>query len=47
MNYIWAAENGDDPSAEGYVPAHWDPQSPIIVVTECTNAQIDTLFPAS
>ena len=47
MNYIWAAANGDDPSAEGYVPAHWDPQSPIIVVTECTNAQIDTLFPAS
>ena len=44
MNYIWAAANGDDPSAEGYVPAHWDPQSPIIVVTECTNAQIDSLF---
>lgn len=44
MNYIWAAASGDDPTAEGYVPAHWDPQSPIIVVTECTNAQIDSLF---
>ena len=44
MNYIWAAASGDDPSAEGYKPAHWDPQSPIIVVTECTNAQIDSLF---
>lgn len=43
MNYIWAAAVGTE-GQEGYVAAHWDPQSPTIVLETATTSQIDSLF---
>ena len=43
MNYIWAGEVGTQGESD-YVAAHWDPQSPTIVLETATQAQIDTLF---
>lgn len=43
MNYIWAGAVGTQ-GQESYVAAHWDPQSPTIVVETASTSQIDVLF---